>query len=375
MPLATAPPASLHQLECDWRAVQAATRERVSTQRTHASSAAWRLWTTFCADLSIERLPSDPIPLLQVFAQRLRSGTLCPSRGPVRTRSVEDTIRAVGQTYAGMGAADPRLNAHGAIDFRLTSLYQSWTRADNPPSRVKPLPISLLTQFVTLAHQDGTPLALAAAECLVFGFYFLLRPGEYLGAPNDALDSTFRLRNIGLWVGSRALDILNCPVADLSAATFATVTFTRQKNGIRNETIGHGRSGHPLLCPVLSLVARVLHLRALQAPPSTPLNAYCVAPPGPMRYVLPRDITRRLRMALSLFPDPSYHPADVSARSTRAGGAMALLCAGVSSDRIRLVGRWRSDELYRYLHVQAQPVMTGLSAAMLRGGDYRLAPA
>ena len=53
---------------------------------------------------------------------------------------------------------------------------------------------------------------------------------------------------------------------------------------------------------------------------------------------------------------------------------MALLCAGVDSNRIRLIGRWRSDELYRYLHVQAQPVMTGISAAMFRGGGYLLAP-
>ena len=183
---------------------------------------------------------------------------------------MEDTVRAVGQMYAGMGALDPRLNAHGALDFRFASLYQSWTHLDDPPSRVKPLPVSLLTQVVTLAHQDGGPLALAAAECLIFGFYFLLRPGEYLGVPNDALDHTFRLRNIGLWVGSRALDILHCPLADLLAATFATVTFTRQKNGVRNETIGHGRSGHPHLCPVLCVVARVTHLRALHAPPLPP---------------------------------------------------------------------------------------------------------
>jgi hypothetical protein len=65
---------------------------------------------------------------------------------------------------------------------------------------------------------------------------------------------------------------------------------------------------------------------------------------------------------------------DVTVRSTRAGGAMALLCAGVDSDRIRLVGRWRSDEMYRYLDVQAQPVMNGLAAAMLGGGDFRLTP-
>jgi hypothetical protein len=39
-----------------------------------------------------------------------------------------------------------------------------------------------------------------------------------------------------------------------------------------------------------------------------------------------------------------------------------------------MIGRWRSDELFRYLHVQAQPVMTGLAAAMLRGGSYQMAP-
>lgn len=52
---------------------------------------------------------------------------------------------------------------------------------------------------------------------------------------------------------------------------------------------------------------------------------------------------------------------------------MALLCAGINSNRIRLIGRWRSDELYRYLHVQARPVMTGISAAMLCSGSFQLA--
>ena len=63
---------------------------------------------------------------------------------------------------------------------------------------------------------------------------------------------------------------------------------------------------------------------------------------------------------------------DISARSTRAGGAMAMLCGGIDSDRIRLIGRWRSDEMYRYLHVQCQPIMAGVATIMLRGGDYRL---
>ena len=217
-------------------------------------------------------------------------------------------------------------------------------------------------------------LAQTAADCLVIGFFFLLRPGEYIGTPNNRLDTLFRLRDLQLWIGTRVLDIMNCPLADVRSATFATLTFTRQKNGIRNETIGHGRSGHPTICPVLCLVARVIALRALQAPPSTPLTAYRLTPVDALRYIQPADISRQLRLTLTIHPHPAYSPADVSARSTRAAGAMALLCAGVDRDRIRLVGRWRSDELFRYLHVQAQPVMTGLSAAMIRGGSFQLAP-
>lgn len=267
------------------------------------------------------------------------------------------------------------MNVHGQLDFRLTSLYQAWSKADDPPSRVKPLPLGLLHHTVRLALADNTPAALAAADCLVIGYFFLLRPGEYIGLPVNATDTLFRLRDLQLWIGSRALAISDCTVPELQASTFATLTFTRQKNGVRNEKVGHGRSGHPILCPVLRLVSRVVALRQLHAPPSTSLNAYRDPIPGrPFQYVLPVDITRRLRAALAIYPDPAIAPRDISARSTRAGGAMALLCAGVDRDRIKLVGRWRSEELYRYLHVQAQPVMTGLAASMIRGGSFRLTP-
>ena len=122
-------------------------------------------------------------------------------------------------------------------------------------------------------------------------------------------------------------------------------------------------------------MSRILALRSLHAPPDTPLNAFNPFMPGtPLRYIQPTHLTCRLRTALALHPNPAYTAADVSARSTRAGGAMALLCAGIDSDRILLLGRWRSDEMYRYLFVQVQPLMTGLSAAMLGGGSFRFDP-
>jgi hypothetical protein len=53
---------------------------------------------------------------------------------------------------------------------------------------------------------------------------------------------------------------------------------------------------------------------------------------------------------------------------------MVLMCAGVNCNGIRLFGRWRSNEIYRYLHARAQPVMNGIPAAMFHGGNYHLTP-
>jgi hypothetical protein len=53
---------------------------------------------------------------------------------------------------------------------------------------------------------------------------------------------------------------------------------------------------------------------------------------------------------------------------------MALLCAHVDTDVIRLLGRWRSDEMLRYLHVQAEPIMRDFLQRMLAGGAFTLLP-
>jgi hypothetical protein len=127
--------------------------------------------------------------------------------------------------------------------------------------------------------------------------------------------------------------------------------------------------------PMHELVCCVLDLRPQRGTTSPPLNAVRATPAAPWSFILPSDLKARICAALSLYPDPAYAPANVSIRSTRAGGAMALLCEGVDSDRIWLLGRWRSDEMYRYLHVRAQPVLTGLSVAMLRRDFFPLTPA
>jgi hypothetical protein len=51
---------------------------------------------------------------------------------------------------------------------------------------------------------------------------------------------------------------------------------------------------------------------------------------------------------------------------------MSLLCAKVDSNVIKLVGRWHSDEMLQYLHLQAYPQMHTFAHLMSHSGNFRL---
>ena len=53
---------------------------------------------------------------------------------------------------------------------------------------------------------------------------------------------------------------------------------------------------------------------------------------------------------------------------------MVLLMACVNTDTIRLVGRWCSDVMLRYLHTTAKTFTEGLASRMVQHRDYALIP-
>ena len=69
-----------------------------------------------------------------------------------------------------------------------------------------------------------------------------------------------------------------------------------------------------------------------------------------------------------------FTEADISARSLRAEGFMALLMARVDPDTIRLVSMWWIDTMLRYLHTMAKSFTEGLWAKMFEHGAYALIP-
>jgi hypothetical protein len=124
-----------------------------SAHRGDSASATWRIWAAFCAQSGIRAnlhdVPGDPVPVLLLFAHQYRVGCISPSDRAVRSRTVEDAVLHVAQTFTRVGAADPRLNSFGKLDYCLHFLLRSGKKADPPPTRVKPLPML----FLRRAHQ------------------------------------------------------------------------------------------------------------------------------------------------------------------------------------------------------------------------------
>ena len=78
--------------------------------------------------------------------------------------------------------------------------------------------------------------------------------------------------------------------------------------------------------------------------------------------------------ATILRPKTGIDPLALNARSLRAGGAMALLQGKCDPITIKLLARWHSDAMMRYLHQQSGPLMQNLASLMFNGGQYSFLP-
>ena len=128
---------------------------------------------------------------------------------------------------------------------------------------------------------------------------------------------------------------------------------------------GHETSDNSLMCPKSALFLRVLYLRVQGADPyqnlATFKRGFCWV------NITPIDISRTLNDTVRfLGPSLVFAPKDVSARYFLAAVAMALLFSGVETNIIKLVGCWRSDEMIRYLRMQADTLVRNFANIMVQ---------
>ena len=246
-----------------------------------------------------------------------------------------------------VGSPDPRLDVHGNTDFRLARQLRKYTKEDPPAQRVKPIPLSVITFLLGAAYSQPDEGFRGVADMLCIAFFFLMRPGEHNDNGNN---QPFRLQDVKLHYNTVPVNWQIATDADIDRTNAVSLVFTTQKNGVKGEVISHNQTGDPLTCPVKALVRRVKYLRGIGCSAATPLCTFVTN--GRVLHMKPKTVTKTLRAGI-IGIDPhgtrlDIKPHEIDSRSLRAGGATALLCAGVDVNIIQLLGRWRSDAMIRY---------------------------
>jgi hypothetical protein len=117
---------------------------------------------------------------------------------------------------------------------------------------------------------------------------------------------------------------------------------------------------------------------ALPTETQTTSRSSCVSIPSKLghNHMSFTDVRNALRKSLIAIGPANLgiKPAEIDARSLRAGGARALLCANVDPHSIQLLGRWKSDTMIRYLHVSATPHVRQFARQMFSSGQSSFNP-
>ena len=352
-----------------------------------ARDSVFRDWSAFCAShgctpsLSNVLVQETKLAYLLVYALRRRRQASAATGKPVRAGTVEDALLAVGQGIAALGLPDPRKEAPGSLRNHplLTAFLRTLSDQDDPQTRSYPANVTILRrvpEILDLYHDTYGAANRCARDLCIVGFYWLLRPAEYLASSSQGRSQAFRLADVTFLIDATmtpATDPL-CNDLDVSRISRATLTFNDQKNAVRGEQISHAATADPLLCPCKALARLCQHLRNHNAPATTPLGTYYDST-GRARQATPALVTNALRhAAIDVHAQTGIDPFLLSARSLRPGGATALLCAGIDPDVIQLLGRWKSDAMLRYLRVAAHANTHNFAQRMLDAGAYTFAP-
>jgi hypothetical protein len=285
---------------------------------------------------------------------------------------VEDALRAVGQAYARLGTPDPRKDSHGGTDFRIQRQIKVYKKGGDPPRRVKPIPILVIIFILAQVYGAArNAYEVTIADMITIAFFFLLRPGEFTGTTAD--DAHFRLQDVALFIGVCRIDVMIASLPELDSATSVSYTFTAQKNGTEGEKVVQGLSGNALCFPVKAIIRRINYHRMRKSKSNVPIASYYRV----NRWVAikAKDSTDVIRLAMTInFHCTGIAAAEVSARSLRAGGDMALMYGHIDMNNIRMMVRWHSDTMMRYLHIQETPILNKYADAMFNDGNYSFLP-
>jgi hypothetical protein len=225
------------------------------TGKTHKDQArSWTRWTTYCGWIGL----SDPfldnftchaqIKFLGSFAMAMREARFSrSSHVRLAKGSISSAISHVCQTFRKHGRPNPSLDNNGKTGFLLQQELRAFKKADPAEKHQKAIPMSVIS---ALAKQQLSELDQATIQLTGLGMFFAFRSCEYLKVPQAEQLQTeqLRMRNIRFFKDG---DNVSHTHPDLEFADCCvSITFERQKQEDKHNTITQESSGDSVLCPM-----------------------------------------------------------------------------------------------------------------------------
>ena len=202
---------------------------------------------------------------------------------------------------------------------------------------------------------DGAPLTIdttmaVVADLAKVGYFYAMRSCEFTKTPNTGRSQVINVK--GVVFRDRTNNILPHNSPKLHRAARVTVTFATQKNGIKEDSRTQERTNDPVMCPVVRLASLIRRIRRNVPSMTTTTTINTIGSPKGPRYITSGLLRKTLRSVCMLGGGLStygFDSSDIGTRSIRSGAAMGLFVAGISVDKIKMLGRWSSDAFLVYI--------------------------
>jgi hypothetical protein len=194
-----------------------------------------------------------------------------------------------------------------------------------------------------------------ATDLIVGAFFFAMRSCEYVWSSRKGRTKMITLGGIKFLDSSRqVLDHDDPHLAEL--AVYVWIRFEYQKNGEKDESRTQRKSSHPLLCPVLRFVRVVQRVRRF-VPDISNETPLCSVNSTQHRsdfvsQTFTRSLMKKICKRFGGKETFGFDEDEIGNRSIRSGAAMALFLQNHSSDKIMILGRWKSKAWLDYIRPQ-----------------------
>ena len=201
----------------------------------------------------------------------------------------------------------------GKLDFRLGRKLESYQKKDSPPTRLRPLPVSVI-QALDTAAQGTTTRNIAISDLTWVAFLFLLRSGGYCKGGTNTSQQPFRIKDVQFFIVQHPYNNATASNAVISQANFVSLLVTTQSNDVKGKSIGNSCTGHHQGCLVEAMRLQVAYIRCHGATSDTFLSSYNKG--TKWKHIQGGDITANvIAFVWSAGPSIGFTEADISARS------------------------------------------------------------